>query len=292
MTKIIFKLRFVFVLFVLAQAGCSGLVRTRVKIPENERLLPAKDATADDLFQGLQEKSKQIETLKGTMTVEFTKGGAKTGVLDEYRETKGYVAVDRPSHIRIQVQAPIVLSTLAIMVSDGQEYRLSIPIKSQYAVEDINAPISTDNSLSNLRPSIFLDALFVDVMPYIGKPNVKIGFEESVVGPHSYYVFSFYDISEGDFLKVKEKIWIDRTNLEVGKKEMFGKDGKLEEEVEYENYIPVNGISYPKVINLHRPIEDFSVKMTFQQTTMNEKLEEKLFELPRPEGYKIVRLTK
>jgi hypothetical protein len=179
------------------------------------------------------------------------------------------------------------------MVSDGQEYRLSIPIKSQFAVEDINAPVSTDNSLSNLRPKVFLDAMFVDVMPYVGKPNMKAGFEEQVEGTHSYYVFSFFDTSAGDFLQPIEKIWIDRSNLQVGRKQIFAKDGTLEEEVEYQDYINnAQGIAYPKVINLHRPIEDFSVKMTFQQTTMNEKMDEKIFELPRPDGYKIVRLAK
>jgi outer membrane lipoprotein-sorting protein len=291
-TKITFKLKFLFVVLLLVQAGCSGLVKTRVKVPQDQRLLPAKDATAADLLQGLQEKSKQIETLKGTMMIELTRGSAKTGVLDEYRQTKGYVAVDRPAHIMIKVQAPIVLSTLAVMVSDGQEYRLSIPIKSQFVVENIDAPVRTDNSLSSLRPSIFLDALFVDVTPYVNNPNVKTGFEEAVVGTHSYYVFSFYDTSNGDFLKLIEKIWVDRTNLEVGRKQIFGKDGRLEEEVEYEDYATMQGITYPKTISFNRPVEEISVKLTFSQTTMNEKLDEKLFELPRPDGYKTVHLTK
>jgi outer membrane lipoprotein-sorting protein len=126
----------------------------------------------------------------------------------------------------------------------------------------------------------------------VNKPNVKPSFEERVVGTHSYYVFSFYDTSNGDFLKLIEKIWVDRTNLEVGRKEIFGKDGRLEEEVEYQDYSTVQGITYPKVISFNRPVEEVSVKLTFQQTTMNEKLDEKLFELPRPDGYKTVHLTK
>ena len=105
-------------------------------------MLPAKNATRSDLLQDLQTKGKQIETLKGTMTLDLSRGGAKSGVLDQYRQTKGYVIVERPSQIRIQVQLPIVLTTVAIMVSDGQQYRLSIPIKNQFAVEDVNAPVN------------------------------------------------------------------------------------------------------------------------------------------------------
>ena len=272
-----------------------GCLKHRVKLDAAQRLLPAKDATRADLLRALQQKSAQIETLKGTIAVEYSSGGAKTGVLDEYRETKGYVFVVRPAHIRVQVQAPLLLTTVAVMVSDGEEYRLSIPVKNQFAIEDVNAPISPKSSMSNLRPRVFLDGLFVDIMPYVNKPNVQSLLEEAVgAGPdgiHSFYVFSFLNTA-GPELELLEKIWIDRTNLEVARKQVFGKGGKLEQDVDYQDYHHEDGIAYPKVIVIHRPIEDFSVKMTFQQTTMNEKLDAKTFELPRPEGSELVRLTK
>src|SRR5262245_48706415 len=105
------------------QVSC---IKKTIVVPEAERLLPAKNATRAELLQGLHDRSKQVETLKATVALDFTRGGAKSGVLDEYRQTKGYVLVERPAHIRIQVQMPIVLTTVAIMVSDGQEYRVSI----------------------------------------------------------------------------------------------------------------------------------------------------------------------
>ena len=270
-------------LSLLVQAGC---IKKTTVVPQSERLLPAQTATRSELLQALQAKSKQVESLKATVSIEFSRGGAKTGVLDEYRETKGYVFVERPSHIRVQVQMPIVLSTVAIMVSDGLQYRLSIPVKNQFAIEDVNAPISPHSSLSNLRPQIFLDGLFVDIGPYENKQSL---FEEAVVGTHSYYVFSFFD-SSGTETQVLEKLWIDRTDMEVSRKQVFGKDGRLETDVDYQNYVGEGGLRYPKVIVIHRPIEDFTVKMTFQQTTMNEKLDAKIFDLPRPEGSELVQV--
>jgi outer membrane lipoprotein-sorting protein len=273
-------------LLLLVQAGC---IKKTTVVPQSERLLPAQTATRSELLQALQEKSKQLETLKATVGIEFSRGGAKSGVLDEYRETKGYVFVERPSHIRVQVQMPVVLTTVAIMVSDGQQYRLSIPIKNQFAIEDVNAPISPDSSLSNLRPQIFLDGLFVDITQYENKQPL---FEEAVVGTHSYYVFSFFDNS-GSEPQLQEKLWIDRTDMmEVSRKQLFDKEGRLETDVDYQNYAGEGGQRYPKVIIIHRPIEDFTVKMTFQQTTMNEKLDAKIFDLPRPEGSKLVQVRK
>ena len=285
MKQLILKLQLLVCLLLLVQAGC---IKKTTVVPQSERLLPAQTATRSELLQALQEKSKQVETLKATVGIEFSRGGAKTGVLDEYRETKGYVFVERPSHIRVQVQMPVVLTTVAIMVSDGQQYRLSIPIKNQFAIEDVNAPISADSSLNNLRPQIFLDGLFIDVTRYENKQPLL---EEAVVGTHSYYVFSFFDNS-GSEPQLLEKLWIDRTDMEVSRKQVFGKDGRLETDVDYQNYTGEAGMRYPKAIIIHRPIEDFTVKMTFQQTTMNEKLDAKIFDLPRPEGSKLLQVRK
>ena len=285
MKQLILKLQLLVCLLLLVQAGC---IKKTTVVPQSERLLPAQTATRSELLQALQEKSKQVETLKATVGIEFSRGGAKTGVLDEYRETKGYVFVERPSHIRVQVQMPVVLSTVAIMVSDGQQYRLSIPIKNQFAIEDVNAPISADSSLNNLRPQIFLDGLFIDITRFEKKQPL---FEEAVVGTHSYYVFSFFDNSDSE-PQLLEKLWIDRTDMEVSRKQVFGKDGRVETDVDYQNYTGEAGMRYPKAIIIHRPIEDFTVKMTFQQTTMNEKLDAKIFDLPRPEGSKLLQVRK
>lgn len=286
MKQLILKFQLLVCLLLLVQAGC---IKKTTVVPQSERLLPAQTATRSELLQALQEKSKQLETLKATVGIEFSRGGAKSGVLDEYRETKGYVFVERPSHIRVQVQMPVVLTTVAIMVSDGQQYRLSIPIKNQFAIEDVNAPISPDSSLSNLRPQIFLDGLFVDITQYENKQPL---FEEAVVGTHSYYVFSFFDNS-GSEPQLQEKLWIDRNDMmEVSRKQLFDKEGRLETDVDYQNYAGEGGQRYPKVIIIHRPIEDFTVKMTFQQTTMNEKLDAKIFDLPRPEGSKLLQVRK
>jgi outer membrane lipoprotein-sorting protein len=266
----------------------TGCIKKTIVVPQAQRLLPAKTATRAELLKSLQEKSKQIQTLKASVTLDLARGGAKTGVLDEYRQTKGYVFVDRPGHIRIQVQMPLVLTTVAVMVSDGQEYRVSIPIKNQFAIQHVDAPIDPKNSLSNLRPQIFLDGLFIDIARYADKPPL---FEEAVVGIHSYYVFSFFDNAEAE-PQLLEKIWIDRTDLEVARKQVFAKGGKLETDVDYQNYHHEDGIPFAETIVIHRPVEEFTVKMTFQQTTMNEKLEAKVFDLPRPEGSDLVQLSK
>jgi hypothetical protein len=62
--------------------------------------------------------------------------------------------------------------------------------------------------------------------------------------------------------------------------------------VTYEEYHQDGQIPFPKTILINRPIEDFTVKMTFQQIDFNETLDAKVFDLPRPEGAELVQLTK
>ena len=285
--RIILKVQVLFILFLLVPASCIS--RKRV-VPEEQRLFPAQTATRTELFQELEVKSNSVQTLQGTISLDLSGGGAKSGVLTEYHQTTGYVVVDRPRHIRFKVVAPIVLSTIADMVSDGRQYRVSIPVKNQFLVGDVNGPANSKTALANLRPQHLLDGLFVDVRPYLNKPQVKSVLEETVQGRRSYYVFSFINTG-GPEAQLIEKLWIDRTDMRVSRKQVFAKDGRLETDVEYLNYQSNGAESFPQTVVRQRPVEEYTVKMTFQKTTLNQKLTDDAFNLERPQGAELVQLT-
>ena len=291
MKKVIEKrIRFVFLALLLTQASC--IVRHRT-VPADQRMLPAKSATKEELFSGLEERSRQIRTLIGDVTMDVSGGGKETGVLTEYRQTRGYVFVERPQNIRIKVLLPIVLSTVADMVSDGSQYKLSIPIKNQWSEGNVNARINSTSPVASLRPQHFLDGLFVDVIPYLNKPHIKRTFTDQTEGRRSYYVFTFFDASgEGPELRTLEKLWIDRSDdLEVSRKQVFREDGKIETDVLFSNYHTEGDVRFPEVIQITRPIEDYTLKLTFQSTKVNEKLQDNTFALERPEGAELVQVA-
>jgi outer membrane lipoprotein-sorting protein len=286
------KIRFLFLAALLAQAGCN-LASRKVQIPPDQRLLPAKSATKADLFQDLEEKSREIQTFRANMTLDVSGGGSQSGVLTEYRQTSGILLVERPHKIRIRVYAPVVLSTIADMVSDGQQYRLSIPIKNQWSEGDVNVRINSKNPIANLRPQHFLDGLFVDITPYLNNPQVKYSFNLQTENRHSYYVFTFMNVSgQGPEVQTLEKLWIDRSeNLEVTRKQIFGSDGNIETDVEYSNYQKEGNVRFPQVVVIQRPVEDYTLKLAFQKTTINEKLPDSTFNLERPEGSELVQIA-
>ena len=114
--------------------------------------------------------------------------------------------------------------------------------------------------------------------------------EETVEGRRSYYVFSFINIA-GPEAELLEKLWIDRTDMQVSRKQVFGKDGRIEMDVEYSSYQSEDGKTFPQIVMIQRPVEDYSFKMTFQKTTLNQTLSEDAFSLERPEGAELVRLA-
>ena len=286
-TGITLKAEIVLILLLLFPASCIS--RKRV-LPEEQRLLPAKTATRAELVQDLEAKSNSIQTLQGTVSLDLSGGGAKSGVLTEYHQTTGYVVVDRPKQIRFKVVAPIVLSTIADMVSDGRQYRVSIPVKNQFLVGDVNAPANSKTALVNLRPQHLLDGLFIDVRPYLNKAQVKSVLEEAVQGRRSYYVLSFINIG-GSEAQLMEKLWIDRTDMQVSRKQVFAKEGRLETDVEYLDYQSEGAESFPQTVVIQRPLEEYTVKMTFLKAAFNQKLADDTFNLERPDGSELVRLT-
>src|SRR5579884_11691 len=150
---------------VLMSSGCIAISR-KTKIPTDQQLLPAQSRTRAELLQDLDARSKAISSLTARVLMDVSSGRGKSDVLTEYRQTQGILIVDRPKQVRIRIQVPVVQTTVADMVSDGAQYRVSIPISNKFFVGDATAPPASTNTLLNLRPQHILDALFVDVRPY------------------------------------------------------------------------------------------------------------------------------
>ncbi len=277
-----------FIVFLSSFAG--GCLSRRTVIPADQRLLPAQTATRDVLLQKLMDQSNAVDTVRlSGATFDVSSGGETKGILTEYRQTRGYIIIKRPENIHMKLDAPLGIATVFDMVSDGQQYQVSIPYYNKFYVGDPQAPPKSDNPLANLRPQHITQALLVDVRPYVGKPDKYAVLEETVVGRNSYYVFSFIDTKSGT-PELQEKLWIDRSNLLVSRKQIFRQNGRLESDVQYLNFQTIGDVVFPQTVELKRPIEDYALKMTFQKIDLNAQVEASAFQLQRPEGAELVRL--
>jgi membrane protein YqaA with SNARE-associated domain/outer membrane lipoprotein-sorting protein len=283
------RTRSVAVMFVLAALTLPGCISRKTRIPSDQRPLQALSKTRAELMQDLEARSNSITTLNARVTLDASGGARKTGILEEYHQTTGLILVERPGQIRMRAQVPVIGTTVFDMSSDGQQFVVNIPFKSKFLVGDPNAPTKSDNGMMNWRPRIILEALFVNILPYLSDPNVKPFIEESIVGRVSYYVMGFLDVA-GTEARLLEKIWIDRTDLHVARKQMFGSDGRLETDVVFSDYQPAGAASFPQVITIQRPVDDAALKITFTKTTVNEKLTAEQFVLQQPAGSELVQV--
>ena len=274
-----------FFLLVGLLAGC-GVSRQTV-IPAQELPFPAKVATKAELLDDLRKTSESVDTLRATVTLVASGGALTTGVLTSYRETKGFLIVRRPTHIRLKGEAPLALATVFDMVSDGEIFRVSVPLQNTFIIGDTSAVTEAENPVLNLRPQHVMDALFVDIRDYLADRRILPILEEAFEGRRSFYVFSFVD-SSGK--QLKEKLWIDRRNLTLARKQVFGTDGIVQTDVVYNAYKVSNGVAFPQEVFIRRPVEDYSVRIEFVKTELNTSLPDNAFFLPAPVGSELIRV--
>ena len=135
-----------------------------------------------------------------------------------------------------------------------------------------------------------MDALFVDVDQHLNSPSVLPVFSEARIDRRSFYVFEFVDGS-GAVPVLLEKIWIDRGDLRVSRKQLFGEEGVVETDVSYSLYENIDGIGFPKQIEIQRPVEDYTVLINVQSAQLNLELEEEAFVLIDPPGAELIDLN-
>ena len=268
---------------ILAFSGCA--VRRETRIHPSELPPPTLEASATDLVAKVNARSEAVRTLVATVDLEPTAGSVYSGVIKEYRDVRGFILLERPAMIRMVGQAPVVRTTIFDMVSDGREFRLSIPPKQKFIVgkTDYHRPVK--NSLENLRPQHILDALLV---PSIDPANEKYIFEEAEESARRYYVLSVVGSGNDGELALRRKVWFDRSTLEVTRLQLYATKGAYIEDVRYAAYQDFQGVSYPTRIEISRPVEDYRLAITIRKATFNQPIEAEKFELKKPDGAELV----
>jgi outer membrane lipoprotein-sorting protein len=220
--------------------------------------------------------------------LEPTAGSIYSGVIKEYHDVKGFILIERPAMIRVLGQAPVLRTDIFDMVSNGEEFRLSIPPKQKFIVGKTAFRRPAKNSLENLRPQHILEAL---VVQGLDTAHEKCFLEEAEEGGRRFYVVDIVEPAQGGELRLKRKAWFDRADLELARLQFYEADGLYVEDVHYSDYYDFQGTSYPSRIEVVRPIEDYRLRITIVKANFNQPIEPEKFILNKPEGAQLVDLT-
>ena len=272
----------------LATPGC--LVRRVTRVHPPSQAAPAREATLAELVTKINAWSDGIHTMTATVDLAPTAGSVYSGVIKEYHDVKGFVLVQKPSTIRLLGQAPVVRTNIFDMVSNGEEFRLSVPTKNKFIVGKTTFRRPAKNALENLRPHHILQALIVPPIDADRETSYRKKVDRHTQ-PKRFYVVTIVEPQGDRHVILRREVWFDRENLELVRIQFYEPDGTCTEDVHYSLYQDFQGIHYPTHIELTRPEEDYAVTITIEKATFNEPIAPEKFDLKMPEGAELVDLT-
>src|SRR3984885_2818930 len=146
-------------LAVLSTTGC--LLRTR-PVEEQYSKTPLKEASQQQLIDSINQQAQTIRSLKATVDIDTSVGGAKKGHVTDYKEIRGYVLARKPEMLHMIGLLPIVRTTAFDMVSNGQEFKLWIPPRNRFVIgrNEVESR-NPDQPMENIRPQNIYDALLI-----------------------------------------------------------------------------------------------------------------------------------
>ena len=275
----------------IGQTGC--LFRTRTVEPRTSTA-KLESATKQQLVDYIKTEAGKIHTLNATVNIAASVGGEKKGKVTSYEEIRGYILVRKPDLLRMIGLFPIVRNKAFDMVSDGNEFKLSIPAKNKFYIGHNEVVNPGGNPLENIRPQIIYNAL---LLPDIDPQNDIVVLEQSTeiifdaknkreLEQPDYVIDVIH--RTGDEWLLARKVVFDRTNLTVHQQIIYDKQGAVATEATYQVYQDYNGVSFPNVIMIKRPQEEYSIRLTVEKLIINEQLRNDQFVLQQPPGSQVV----
>lgn len=282
-------------LALLSVSGCA--FRTSHQVPQI-RTTGLKDATLDELVTNINNDANRLQTFIANVDIHFATGGKKKGVVTDYTDVNGIILVRKPETMRLIVNAPVVGNRIFDMVSNGKTFEASFPLKNQFFVGSnhlIGKP--STNPLETLRPQAILDAF---LLRPIDEDNERAFLEHSTL--MALDTKSHKQVEEPDYVVnvvarepsgaifLSRKIVFSREDLRPRAQYIYDRQGQVVTYATYENVGDHNGVLFPNVIDIQRPIEELSFRLTVTRLRVNEALVDAQFVLPQPPGSKLVNL--
>lgn len=323
-------LLFVAVFSVLAFAACTPSVKNPVKVPL--RLSPLEVATKQQLLSEISRLS-QAKSMRGKVDVKFEDNSfAESGIAEKYKTADGQVIVQSPGNINLKIQIPIVGTDIVQMTSNGDKFRVAViccvderfkrfvvgtneadysPLekKAKQAVGDGSAEKRAISAFSSLRPQHFTDALLmrpVETGENFTYAQSEIYQDEADTGAKSAaarVIRGYYILDElhknGNGFNVSRRFWFDRVaGIRLARQQVFSDAGALVSDITYgaEQKLGENGaVSLPVQVQVTRPLERYSVRLTYQSpqaVVLGRNYEAPLFQLENTWGLPEVDLDK
>ena len=255
-----------------------------------------KSATKSELVTYIKLQATKIQTMQATVDIDTSVGGVKKGKVTEYKEIRGYVLARKPAMLRMIGLLPILRNTAFDMVSDGREFKVSIPPKNRFVVgkNDVIVP-NPQQPLENLRPQIIYDALMLRAIdPENERAALENGTEIVTDDKHrrfqqADYIIDVFHLGNRDAW-LSRKIVFSRVDLLPHRQLIYNEAGDIVTDATYSNYKDYNAVLFPSVIEILRPQEEYDITLHMVKVEINLTLDNAKFVLEKPAGAQEIHL--
>jgi outer membrane lipoprotein-sorting protein len=274
-------------------AGLTGCFRTTRMVQKTQAPESYKTASVDQLEKELADRDAAIKTLDASVLLTASTGGGKEGQITTYTSFKGYIFVRKPRDLRVILQLPVLGSRALDMVSNGNTFTLMREsTHGTQWVQGTNVVTKpSTNGLENLRPPVFFDSLLIAGV----EPDEFLVLTDStrVLAPASKHQPAIeepdYDLAvlkqaNGNTMQLTRLVHFSRITLLPFQQDIYDDKGQIVTQASYDKYQDFNGQQFPTLIDIRRPLDEYSLKLQVTKLTLNQPLENDQFELKIPPG--------
>jgi hypothetical protein len=278
----------------LSASGCYR--HTRVL----EKPLPAsvvQTATSDQLIQLVNQQYDAIHSLRATVSIQASVGGASKGQETDYTSVRGFILLRQPERMRVLGLLPVLETRAFDMASNGNHFVLLIPPKSKAYEGADTLTHPSKNSLENLRPFVFLDSLLIrkvepselvyvtNTLRLIREDGSKRLMEEP-----DYDLGILRRMPGTNELEPVRVIHFSRVNLLPFQQDIYDGKGTLVTRAIYSQYRTFGALQFPTEITIERPLDLYKIHLTVEKLAVNVPLEDDQFQLKIPNSYRVQNL--
>ncbi len=283
------------VLLALLTTGC--LFRSH-RVASHMSSAVLKTASQEELVEMVNREAAQIKTMNATVDISTVVGGQKKGKVTEYTEIRGYILAEKPAMLRMIGLFPIVRNRAFDMVSNGKDFKLSIPPKNRFIVgrNDVIKP-NPAQPLESMRPQHIYDALLLHEIDPQNEVAVMESSSEEVNDPKTHkrveqpnYILDVIRKDQQGWY-MGRKIFFDRVDLVPYRQVVYDRQGNIATIADYSDFHDYSGISFPNHIEISRPQEEYQIGLSMVSLKLNQPMTPQQFELNPPPGAQIVHLT-
>ena len=277
----------------LSVSGCVTRTRTLERRQVNTSNLLV--ATLPELIEKINEDARKIHSLSATVEIATSIGGAKKGQVTDIEQIKGYILEKDPDLLHVIGLLPIVRSRAFEMVSDGKTFKLWIPPMNKFITGPAQEPAQpSKNTLENLRPTVFFDSLLLheirpDEIVFMeqGTEVVQDAKNKKKSWELPDYIVDVIARASDNSWRLERKITFERTDLKPHRQMIYDATGAIATAAKYENFANFGDVNFPTEIDIDRPKEEYSIKITIEKVEVNKPLSDDQFVLQQPPGAQV-----